>query len=98
MALLGYEAAGYASQLTALLAEAGAAELLAQAPTAGRILRPISRMLGSGAYALRSRPVRPAPVAAKPPKEEFFPPGPLAFRSLGYTFYEVPTPPFKNPA
>ena len=87
---LGYEAAGLASQLAALLAEPGAADLLARAPTAGRILNPISRMLGVGAYALRPRPA-PAPK----PSLEFFPPGPLAFRSLGYTFYEVPTPPLK---
>ena len=94
VALLGYEAAGLASQLAALLAEPGAADLLARAPASARILNPISRMLGVGAFALRSRPVRPEP-AARPPKEEFFPPGPLAFRSLGYTFYEVPTPPLK---
>jgi hypothetical protein len=91
---LGHEAAGYASQLAALLAEPGAAELLAQAPTAGRILRPISRMLGIGAYAPRPRPVRAAPLA-KPP-HEFVPPGKVAFRSQGYTWYEVPTPPL-NP-
>ena len=93
MALLGYEGAGYASQLAALLAEAGAAELLAQAPTARRILNPISRMLGIGAYVLRSRPVRAAPVAK--PSLEFVPPGPVAFRSNGYTWYEVLTPPRK---
>ena len=88
---LGYEAAGLASQLAALLAEPGAADLLARAPTAQRILNPISRILGVGAYALRPRPA-PAPK----PSLEFFPPGPLAFRSLGYTFYEVPTPPLKT--
>jgi len=89
--VLGYEAAGLASQLQALLAEPAAAALLAEVPAAGRILRPIARMLAIGAT---SRPARPKP-AAKPPEEEFFPPGPLAFRSNGYTFYEVPTPPLK---
>src|ERR1019366_373175 len=44
--VLGYEAANYASQLQALLAEPAAVELLAAAPTAGRILNPLSRLLG----------------------------------------------------
>ena len=90
---LGSEGACLASQLQALLAEPGAADLLALVPSAGRILRPLSRMLAIGAYTLRSRPVRPAPVAKQP--LEFIPPGPLAFRSHGYTWYEVPTPPLK---
>jgi len=88
--VLGYEAAGLASQLQALLAEPAAAALLAEVPAAGRILRPIARMLAIGATS------RPAPAAKPPKEEEFFPPGPLAFRSLGYTFYEVPTPPLKT--
>ena len=94
VAAIGYEAAGCASQLTALLAEPGVVELLALVPAAGRILRPLCRMLGVGVYAIRSRPVRPTPVAK--PKLEFVPPGPLAFRSHGYTWYEVPTPPLKT--
>ena len=88
--VLGYEGAGYASQLAALLAEPGAAALLAEVPAAGRILRPIARMLAIGAT---QRPVRPKPAAK--PSLEFIPPGPLAFRSHGYTWYEVPTPPLK---
>ncbi len=86
VAALGPEAAACATQLKALLAEPGAAELLALAPTARRILRPIARMLAVGAFA--SRPARrppPAPVAA--------PPGEVAFRSQGFTWYAVPTPP-----
>jgi hypothetical protein len=43
---LGHEAAAYAAQLAHLLAEPGMAELLAAAPSAGRILRPLCRMLG----------------------------------------------------
>jgi hypothetical protein len=82
---LGYEAAGYASQLQALLAEPAAARLLAAAPTAGRILRPLARMLAIGAFTLRSRPARAAPAAEPPWK--------VAFRSHGTTWYEVPTPP-----
>ena len=88
--VLGYEGAGYASQLAALLAEPAAVALLAEVPAAGRILRPIARMLAIGAT---QRPVRPKPAAR--PSLEFIPPGPLAFRSHGYTWYEVPTPPLK---
>jgi hypothetical protein len=71
--------------LQALLAEPAAAELLAQAPSAGRILRPITRLLAIGAFAPRPRPARAAPMAA--------PLGKVAFRSQGYTWYVVPTPP-----
>jgi hypothetical protein len=89
--VLGHEAAAYAYQLQTLLAEAAAAALLAEVPTAQRILRPITRMLAIGAFVLRPRPVRAAPVAAPP--LEFVPTGPVAFRSQGYTWYVVPTPP-----
>jgi hypothetical protein len=93
VAAIGYEAAGLASQLAALLAESGAAELLAQAPTVGRILHPVERMLGIGAYAPRPRPVRPVPAAK--PDLEFIPPGKFLFRSHGHTWYEAPTPPLR---
>ena len=89
---LGHEAAACATQLEALLAEAEAAQLLAEVPAVGRIIRPLIHLLAIGA---RQRPARPAPVG-KPPLE-FVPPGPVAFRSQGYTWYEVPTPPW-NPA
>ena len=87
--VLGYEAAGYASQLQALLAEPAAVELLAAAPTAGRILRPLSRMLAIGAFTLRSRPARAVPAAEPPWK--------VAFRSPGCTWHVVPTPPAPAP-
>jgi hypothetical protein len=83
---LGPEAAACATQLETLLAEPAAAELLALAPTARRILRPIARMLAIGAFAPRRRPARATPPA--PP-----PLGEVAFRSHGYTWYVVPTPP-----
>jgi hypothetical protein len=51
---LGHEAAAYAAQLSHLLAEPGTAELLAAAPAAGRILRPLCRMLGIPDTALRA--------------------------------------------
>jgi hypothetical protein len=91
VAALGPEAAACATQLQALLAEPGAAELLALAPSVQRILRPLARMLAIGAFAPRPRPARAAPVAASP--LAFLPPGEVAFRSQGYTWYEVPTPP-----
>jgi hypothetical protein len=85
VAALGSEAAACATQLQALLAEPAAVELLALAPAAQRILRPLTRMLAIGAFAPRPRPARAVPVSA--------PPGDVAFRSQGYTWYVVPTPP-----
>jgi HAMP domain-containing protein len=88
---LGPEAAACATQLQALLAEPAAAELLALAPTARRILRPLARMLAIGAFAPRPRPARAAPGIAPPGEPP--PLGEVAFRSQGYTWYVVPTPP-----
>jgi hypothetical protein len=59
--VLGYEAAGCACQLQALLAEPEAAGLLALVPAAARIIRPVGRMLDPGA---RNRPLRASPAAA----------------------------------
>jgi hypothetical protein len=47
---LGWEAAGCGAQLEHVLAEPAAAEILALIPAAGRILRPLRRMLGLGPY------------------------------------------------
>jgi hypothetical protein len=91
VAALGSEGAAYAFQLQTLLAEPAAAELLALAPAAQRILRPLTRMLAIGAFAFRPRPARAAPGTTPPPLRE------VAFRSQGYTWYVVPTPP-ANPA
>ena len=46
IALLGYEAAGYGSQLRHLLTQPGVAAALAACARSRRILRPIGRMLG----------------------------------------------------
>jgi len=46
---LGWEAAAYLAQLEALLAEIETQAALARAPGAGRVLRPICRMLGVAA-------------------------------------------------
>ena len=43
---LGYEAAGYGSQLQALLAEPEMQAIVASVPAVGRILRPLCRILG----------------------------------------------------
>jgi hypothetical protein len=83
---LGHEAAACATQLEALLAEPAAAKLLAEVPAAGRIIRPLIHLLAIGARQ------RPAPVLPDSP-----PLRAAAFRSHGYTWYEVPTPP-ANPA
>ena len=84
---LGPEAAAYARQLETLLAEPAAAELLAVAPAARRIIRPLTRLLAIGA---RQRPARAIPAPAPSYGE-------VAFRSQGYTWYVVSTPP-ANPA
>jgi len=91
VAALGHEAAACATQLQALLAEPAAAELLALAPAAQRILRPLTRMLAIGAFAPRPRPVRA--VQGTAPPLAFMPPGKIVSRSPGFTWYEVPTPP-----
>ena len=52
---LGWEAAGYGSQLEALLAEPEMVALLAGLPAVGRILRPLCRMLGVGPKVARVR-------------------------------------------
>ena len=57
---LGWEAAAYLSHLEVLLGEIAAQASLAAAPGAGRILRPICRMLGVSAA------VTPKSVAAVP--------------------------------
>ena len=91
VAALGSEGAAYAFQLQTLLTEPAAVELLALAPTAQRIIRPLTRMLAIGAFAPRPRPARAAPKAASP--LAFVPPGEIVGRSPGFTWYEVPTPP-----
>jgi hypothetical protein len=75
---LPQEAAAYASQLESLLAEPAAANLLATSPAAGRILRPLARMLGLSAFApKRTRPKRrpqPASPGAAPRRGAPIPP------------------------
>lgn len=62
-----HEAAAYAAQLETLLAEPAVAGLLATCPAAGRILRPLARMLGLPA-ATPKPDARPAPSAITPPR------------------------------
>ena len=62
---LGYEAVGYGSQLAALLADPAMQAALAAMPQAGRILRPLCRMLG-----LPAAIATPVPVAATGPVME----------------------------
>ena len=65
---LGSEAACYGSQMQALLAEPAAVELLSAVPAARRIVNPILRMLGIGAFEPRQRPVREAPKPRPAPR------------------------------
>ena len=65
---LGWEAAGYGSQLEALLTEPAMVALLAEVPAVGRIMRPLCRMLGVGARVARVKAVAvvtAAPVVAR---------------------------------
>ncbi len=69
------EAASAASQLQHLLAEPEMAALLAAAPQAGRILRPLCRMLGVRPPAVVALPPRPAERSANSrPSASFGPP------------------------
>ncbi len=60
LAALGWHVAGYRAQLETLLDRPEMADLLAAAPAAGRLLRPICHMLGITHPSLR-RPPRPRP-------------------------------------
>ena len=62
--VLGWEAAGYMSQLEALLATPGMDGLRASRPALGRILRPVCRMLGVGANVMRKARPRVKVVVA----------------------------------
>ena len=77
---LGWEAAGYGSQLAALLAEPEMVALLDAVPAVGRVLRPLGRMLGVtvgevrvAAPAVRKVRVRKPRVKREPPWR----PGPI---------------------
>ena len=62
---LGWEAAGYGSQLEALMAEPEMVAVIAAVPAVGRILRPLCRMLAVGPRVAR---VRAPVVAARVPR------------------------------
>ncbi len=69
------EAAGGASQLQHLLADAEMAALIAAAPQAGRILRPLCRMLGLRPPAALHQPPRSRPPAVPRRAASRRPPG-----------------------
>ena len=90
MRVLGYEAAGYGSQLQHALDAPEMQALLAAMPHAARVLRPVCRMLGvamtpaaKAAEAVRAVIVRPerarAPVRPRRPRKEVWDwsPGPI---------------------
>jgi hypothetical protein len=73
---LSHDAAVTRTRLDVLLADPAMVELLAAAPTAGRLLRPLCRMLAlplPPALALPRRP-RPTQPAAPPPEPDPLPP------------------------
>ena len=69
---LGWEAAGYGSQLQTLLAEPEMVALLAALPAVGRVLRPLGRMLGVpvGPVVVKVAKVRVARVRRPRPRRE----------------------------
>lgn len=69
VASVGHHAAGHASQLETLLATPEATEFLTAVPQAGRILRPLCRMLGLTPPACLRLPERPRPPHQKPRAE-----------------------------
>ena len=73
---LRHEAAAFASQLQSLLAEPEAAGLLATTPAAGRLLRPLCRMLGLPAAGSPKAPGRPPTLPRGPAKPEHANPEP----------------------
>ncbi len=67
---LTHGATGASGHLQALLAEPGMADLLALAPSAGRILRPLARMLGiqPAPPLAETAPPPPTPAGPRPPR------------------------------
>jgi hypothetical protein len=76
VARVGYTAAAYGSQLQHALTDPEFADFLATVPQAGRILRPLCRMLGVELPAPLRREPRPRPARPKPPPK----PQPIPFR------------------
>jgi hypothetical protein len=65
--LVGYQAAGYGCQLRVILEQPEMVELLQASPQAGRILRPLCRMLAVETALLRPRPAGSVVVAEVAP-------------------------------
>ena len=86
VAVVGYHAAGHASQIQNLLSQPEFTEFLIAVPRAGRILRPLCHTLGIPAatfpaLALPARP--PRPRKPRPPTFRHENPYPVGFRRLG---------------
>ena len=71
---LAQRTAQFSGQLEALLARPEMAELLATAPQAGRILRPLFRMLGCALPPVLRRPNAPPPAPTRPAPRRHAPP------------------------
>ena len=65
--VLGYEAAGYASQLEALFAEPAAIALCAEIPAARRLVLSVGRLVGAPSCAAKPRRRAPRPPKPRPP-------------------------------
>ena len=73
IAAVGYQAAGHASQLNALMAEPEFQTFITEVPQSGRLLRPLCRLLGitplPPPLALPSKPSRARPPRPRPSRE-----------------------------
>ena len=74
IARIGYQAAGFASQLNHLLQQPGIAEIIAASPGAARSMRPLCRILGIELPTALRRPdppprPKPAPLQKAPPQK-----------------------------
>jgi hypothetical protein len=65
--VLGYEAAGYASQLEALFTEQAAVALFAEVPSARRLALSVGRLVGAPSCAPAPRIASPRPPKPRPP-------------------------------
>ena len=92
VAAVGYQAAGHASQLSALMAQPEFNDFIAAVPQSGRLLRPLCRMLGiTPAPPGLARPTKP-----RPPRQRTVPEPRLRLADLRRPRIPPPLLPFRK--
>jgi hypothetical protein len=91
--VVGYQAAGFGSQLEHLLADPAIAEIVANVPSFGRMLRPLCRVLGIAPPVLGFPPPLP-PRPAKPARQPREKPSAITqiYQALAMTPAPAPAP------